>query len=582
MNKYYRKIIGLEKHFLLLKFIFNYFKYNYKKINSVFIKKKSLEIIYKFLPYKYLYKIWISKIENKKLILQLTEVNFDYYIFIFSDNNIITLNRTIKSILNQKGSNVKIFVVNYENDKKFDNLETNDFNFINKNQVNESIYELIINNTNGYTFFLRNGDILRDDSLSIISTYISKDLSIDIIYSDEDFIIDNIRNYPYFKPDWSPETFYTNNYLNNLTIFKNKKILDVILLCEINEFIYNYELIMKLYLSGSNIIHLPIILVHTLYKKLYQDIVNYNKRVVISSFKNEIIVETIDSKYNFIRFKKLETPLVSIIIPTKNQYLLIKSCIESILNLTKYKNFEIIIMDNESTDYQTINFFDQIKSQNSKFIKYFKHNEPFNFSEINNRGVKYSNGDILLFLNNDTEIIQSDWLDIMVEYSCLENIGVIGAKLLYPDYTIQHSGVILGMGGIAGHAHKNIKQNEKNYHYLNPIKNYLAVTGACMMIKRNIFIDVEGFNENLKYSYNDIDLCLKVYRKGFRNLIINEVELIHYESKSRKLEDNPVKLERLKIESDYMIENYKDFIDYDPYFNINLSKKEGKFLFNLF
>lgn len=275
-----------------------------------------------------------------------------------------------------------------------------------------------------------------------------------------------------------------------------------------------------------------------------------------------------------IAYDVLQEDLVSVIIPTKNGYEDLKTCVDSIIEKTSYSNYEIIIADNGSTDPKMQELFAEYKHQlKDRFIVELI-DIPFNYSRINNLAAEKANGKYFLFLNNDTEVIEPDWMTVMVSYAQFDRIGCVGAKLFYPDDTTQHAGVLLGIGGVAGHALNNYDRTHCGYFGRLVIDvNYLAVTAACMMVKAADFNAVNGFDETLEVAFNDVDLCLKVYELGRYNVYAHQAELYHFESKSRGYEDTPEKQRRFAGEIKKMQDKWPAYIAHDPFYNDNLTKE---------
>lgn len=270
-------------------------------------------------------------------------------------------------------------------------------------------------------------------------------------------------------------------------------------------------------------------------------------------------------------------PLVSIIIPTCNAKELVRACIDSILNKSTYTNYEILLVDNNSDDSESLRYFNQL-SEHPK-ITLLTYNKPFNYSAINNFAAKQANGEVLALVNNDIEVISPDWLLNMVSHVMREDIGCVGAKLLYSDKRIQHAGVVMGYGGGAGHGHKYFPGDHHGYmNRLIATQNYSAVTAACLLIKQNDFWAVEGLNEeSLAIAFNDVDLCLKVQQLGRRNLYCAEAVLYHHESVSRGYEDTPEKVQRFENELNYLKSTWQDTILSDPAYNPNLTLRRENF-----
>jgi GT2 family glycosyltransferase len=419
-----------------------------------------------------------------------------------------------------------------------------------------------------------------------------------LIYSDEDKINSlGKRVDPYFKPDWNPDLLLSQNYICHLCC------INVDLVREISGFRKGYEgcqdwdLFLRAteLLNENEIFHIPEILYHwrkgggsTASGAKAKEYVFENSIKTIESAldrrKIEAEVELSDESNNYIRIKynisKIQ-PLVSIIIPTRDYLKYLRVCIEGILTGTSYENFEILILDNESKDKSTLDYFDQLS--NDERIRIIKTPGKFNYSKINNLGVTYAKGELLLFLNNDIEPISDNWLTEMVSHGIRPEIGCVGAKLLYPNDTIQHGGVVLGLGGLAGHAFKSFPMDHSGYkNRLCLVQNYSAVTAACLLVKKKLFEQVGGFNEeNLQVAFNDVDFCLKVREQGFRNLWTPFALLYHFESASRGDDLSPKKLKRFNKEAEYMKKTWKNELSFDPAYNSNLTLDREDFSLGL-
>jgi GT2 family glycosyltransferase len=264
-------------------------------------------------------------------------------------------------------------------------------------------------------------------------------------------------------------------------------------------------------------------------------------------------------------------PLVSIILPFKDKPEYLQRCLDSIMK-SSYRNFEILLISNNSEEKETFSVVNEFLQQDAR-IKFHEYNQPFNYSAINNWGASQANGDYLLFLNNDTEVINFDWIEAMLEQAARQQIGAVGAKLLYSDKTIQHAGVILGIVGVANHAFRHLPNEQHGYFgYSNVIRNYSAVTAACLMLQAIKFWEVDGFDEeHLAISYNDVDLCLKLLKKGYRNVYTPYARLYHYESVSRESDKQAPEGERFSGEKEFMLKKWGNLIKNDPYYNTNLT-----------
>jgi len=267
-------------------------------------------------------------------------------------------------------------------------------------------------------------------------------------------------------------------------------------------------------------------------------------------------------------------PKVSVIIPNKNAYSLLKNCLDSIFARTLYPDYEIVIAENNSDDPKTLAYYKEL--QKTGYVKVVDCSGPFNFSAINNKAAKEASGELLLFLNNDIEVISPDWMNQMAMLAVRDENGCVGAKLLYPDNTVQHAGVVIGTGldRVASHAFWRLGMDDPGYMMKMAFANdVMAVTGACLMVRKEIFDQVEGFDENLAVAYNDIDLCMKVYSLGKTNVFQPAAELTHFESISRGSDESDEKRQRLVKEAGIFKEKWKDLLEKgDPYYNPNFSK----------
>ena len=272
---------------------------------------------------------------------------------------------------------------------------------------------------------------------------------------------------------------------------------------------------------------------------------------------------------------------MSIIIPTRDSLELTRNCVNSVLERTSYSNYEILILDNQSTEPDTLSWFKAV-SKHEK-VRVIRYNHPFNYSAINNFAVTQAAGEYVCLLNNDTEVIAKAWLSNMLCEALKPNAGCVGAKLYYADDTVQHAGVILGLWGLAGHSHKNFSRFEAGYQnrLLCP-QQYSAVTAACLLVKKSIYQEVSGLNEKqLTVAFNDVDFCLKVLKRGYQNYWTPHAELYHFESKSRGKEDTPEKKERESKEVEFMKLAWCELLESDPAYHRHLAKNAEDFSLNL-
>jgi GT2 family glycosyltransferase len=263
-------------------------------------------------------------------------------------------------------------------------------------------------------------------------------------------------------------------------------------------------------------------------------------------------------------------PLVSIVIPTRDKVELLRMSIGSILSKTPYEPFEILVIDNGSVDKETTDYLAEVG--NTPRIRVLPYPRPFNFSAINNFGARQAKGTLLALLNNDIEVLGPDWLTEMVSFAAQDEVGCVGAKLYYPNRTIQHAGVILGLGGVAGHSHKYFPPYDAGYFgRLKLVQNFSAVTGACLVVRKDVFFEVGGLDEKLTVAFNDVDFCLKVREAGYRNVWTPFAELCHHESLSRGYEDTLERVERFRGEINFMKKKWGEALYCDPFYSPHLT-----------
>ncbi|MCC5450269.1 glycosyltransferase family 2 protein [Rheinheimera sp. UJ51] len=447
-----------------------------------------------------------------------------------------------------------------------------------------------------YFIFLQEGDLLKPETLSILSKQLSVSAS-DIIYADHDLLnADGMRVAPRFKPDWSPDFLMHHNYIG--MAFTVKAQLLQHLMTDNNWFLQHHYCLLLAAVKriapdkrAEHIKHLPMILFHQAQKNLK---LGYTSAMLASVKKhlqdlakqnNEQLLKVTKGKSDLLFHLHYAIPkpwpLVSLIIPTRDALELTRTCVNSILYLTQYPHYEIIIVDNQSSDPETLDWFTQI-NQHEK-VRVIHYDKAFNYSAINNFAVSHAKGSVIGLVNNDTEVINKEWLTEMLQHACRPEIGCVGAKLYFFDDTIQHAGVILGLWGLAGHAHKHYLKFDKGHQSrLLSVQNFSAVTAACLLIRKSVYEEVGGLEEyHLTVAFNDVDLCLKVKQAGYRNLWTPYAELYHYESKSRGKEDTPEKKAREQGEISYMQQKWPSEIAHDPFYNPNLTRSREDFSINL-
>lgn len=427
-----------------------------------------------------------------------------------------------------------------------------------------------IHETNGDIIcFLENHDVLEPDAFYEIVKRFNEDETIDIIYTDEDKITkDRCYLDPQFKSDFNLDLLRCNNYINHLFAVK-RNIVD-----QINIDTFNYDFVLRCIEITQNVSHISKVLYHCHEHgiDICSDIHALESHLV--RMHEEGKVESIDQPgYYKTTYNVKDDSLISIIIPNKDNVDTLKKCLLSIFNKSTYDHFEIIIVENNSTDKNTFDFYEFIQRMNENIKVVYWKGEGFNYSSINNFGVKYANGEYLILLNNDVEVITPDWMERMLGTCQRKNVGIVGTKLFYPDHTIQHCGIILKLGGIAGHMFKNKPEEYSGYFNRAVLQQDVsAVTAACMMVKKDVYEEVGGMDEKLAVAFNDIDFCLKAREKGYLIVLDPNINLFHYESKTRGEENSLEKYERFTKETTLLKEKWKDVFEQgDPYYNHHLS-----------
>jgi GT2 family glycosyltransferase len=439
--------------------------------------------------------------------------------------------------------------------------------------------------TGDFIVLLDHDDLLSADALYENAIVVNRRPEVDVIYSDEDKV-DEVgrRSDPYFKPDWAPDTLLARNYISHLGVYRRDLIQAIGGFRVGFEGSQDYDLVLRATEQTDRIAHIPRVLyhwrIHSQSSAGTRDQKNYAldaaTRALTEALERRgeparVIHDEVRLGLYTVRYEITKPGKVSIIVPTRDHGDDVDRCFRSLFERSTYHDFEIILLDNGSADPESLRVFGKWLALEPERVKLVEHNVPFNFSEINNFAVSRSSGEYLLFLNNDTEIITEDWLEAMIEQAQRPSIGAVGAKLLYADKTVQHAGVIIGLGGVAGHSHKYFPADDPGYFYtLQTVNNFSAVTAACLMVRRDVFEQVGGFDEGLAIAFNDVDLCLRIRDAGYRNIYLPHVNLYHHESKSRGAENTPEKMARFLGEQQVMRERWKTDSLPDPYYNINL------------
>lgn len=448
--------------------------------------------------------------------------------------------------------------------------------------ASNSALELV---TSDWVGLLDHDDLLAQHALYCVAKEIARKPDARLIYSDEDKIdVNGRRHEPYFKCDMNIDLFYSHNMISHFGVYQ-KRLLDEIGGFRVGlEGSQDYDLALRCLerIGPEAIAHIPRVLyhwrVHPSSTAASGDAKPYavvaGERALNEHFGRRGIDGSVEGlAYGYrARYRLPEhRPLVSLIIPTRNGVNLLKQCVDSIRIKTTYAPYEIIVVDNGSDEQATLDYLHSQASAGN--IRVIRDDRPFNYSALNNGAIASANGELVGLINNDIEVISDTWLDEMVSLALQPGVGAVGAKLLYPDGKIQHAGVVIGMGGVAGHAHRLFPRDSFGYFSRNAlISSFSAVTAACLIVRKSIYQQVGGLNEaDLAVAFNDVDFCLRIREAGYRNVYTPYAELYHHESATRGTEDNPVKKARFAREVAYMHERWGDLLQRDPAYSPNLA-----------
>jgi GT2 family glycosyltransferase len=437
------------------------------------------------------------------------------------------------------------------------------------------------------------GDELASHALYLVAEELNAHPDADVVYSDEDRVDEaGNRLDPFFKPDWSPDLLTSQNYVSRLAAYRTELVRRAGGFREETRESADYDLCLRCVAGTSpeRIVHLPHVLYHRhaiegsspgmlgakdemqeAGRRALQDFVS--RREPLASVELGLQPAT----YRIRRPLPAKPPLVTLIIPTRDGCALLRQCLDSIRAKTTYPNYEILIIDNQSRDPETLRYFDDLRRSGQAAIVAYDH--PFNYSAINNFAVTHARGELIALLNNDIEVIGPDWLSEMVAQALRPEVGAVGAKLHYPDGSLQHAGVIVGLGGVADHGHRYLPREEPGYFgRAQVVHNLSAVTAACLVVRRDVYLQVGGLDdEHLAVAFNDVDFCLRLRDAGYLNVWTPYAELIHHESVSRGAEDTPEKQAREASEIEFMTRRWGARLSRDPYYSPNLSLDSENF-----
>lgn len=459
-------------------------------------------------------------------------------------------------------------------------------------RISENTNEAIKMATGDYIVFADHDDLLAPNALFECSKALDKDNSIEVLYSDEDKVSMDGKTYfmPHFKPDFNIDLLRTTNYISHLFVVKKDVLNHVGYLNPELDGSQDYDLILRCIEYTKNIHHIPKVLYHW---RAHKDSTAENpesklyafeagERAVRAHYERVGLHAAVSQGESLGLYKTTYAiegqPLISVIIPNKDHIEDLDHCIQAIEKKSSYKNYEYIIVENNSTEPETFEYYNKLEAANKK-VKVIKYKGDFNYSLINNYGVTFAKGDYLLLLNNDTQIINEDCMEQLLGFCMREDVGIVGARLYYEDDTIQHAGVIVGVSGIAGHAFIGNSGTDPGYFgRVICVQDYSAVTAACMMVKKEVYNQVGGLSPELAVAFNDIDFCLKVRRLGKLIVYNPYAQLYHYESKSRGHENTPDKIVRFNREIEIFRHKWSDILENgDPYYNPNFSTDSADF-----
>lgn len=445
--------------------------------------------------------------------------------------------------------------------------------------------------TGEYIALLDHDDTLPEHALYVVARYINAHPSGRLFYSDEDKLLPgNKRSSPYFKSDWNPELILAQNMFSHFGVYETELIRKVGGFRKGFEGSQDHDLILRcVEVAGHDaVVHIPHVLYHwrvipgstssSLSEKPYALMASI---AAVEGFLertgNPGTVTQAVPGTNMLRVRYAmlgAQPKVSIVIPTRDRADILRQCIESVLEKTVYANYEVIVVDNGSIEQRTLDLFKEILIH--KNVRVIRDERPFNFSALNNAAVKLATGEFVCLLNNDIEIISPDWLNELMSHAVRPGNGAIGAALWYPNETLQHGGVLVGIGDLAGHMHHLMPRGHFGYFGRAALaQNVTAVTAACLVVKKSIYEEVGGFDETLAVAFNDVDFCIKVREAGYRNVYTPFAQLYHHESATRGSDHQPETQTRFRREVEIMKERWGSLVERDPFYNPNLATNNG-------
>jgi len=548
-----------------------------KNVESKYLNEESMRKDLKNLAYtpkfSIIFPVWNKSEEMlEKALNSITNQIYDNWEICISDGSTENVKSTREFLLE--------FRDRYPSKVKFSTIDIKGINII------ENSNNALSMATGEYVVFMDCDDEISSNCLLELAKGINTNRDVEFLYSDFDKIDEKGERFdPSFWPDWSPHTLTSQMYTTHITCYKREVIEELGGLVKGTEGAQDWDLVLRYVTRGNwRVIHIPKILYHwrvypgstALANSGAKDWAYENQRYVLERYlkrrklKGEVIEGAYEGSWR-VKFNIINNPKVSIVIPTRDKVEYLKRAVDSIQEHTKYSNYEIIIVNNRSEEEETKEYFKEIGKEGN--IRVVDFDKPFHFGKLYNWVSKKIDGEYMLMLNNDVKVLNDGWLSSMLEWCQLPEVGCVGAKLYYPNGKIQHAGVIVGAGGAAAHSHRLMDGNSFGYEgALVNIRNYLALTGACLMVKRKVFIDIGGFDIQFDPAYQDVDLGIRLYERGLYNVYTPYSQLIHYESISR-FEDKG--LESDEINAIKLRKKWPEYIEYmggrDPFFNDNFS-----------
>lgn len=443
-----------------------------------------------------------------------------------------------------------------------------------------------------YVALLDHDDLLREHALLLVAEALVRAPQAEVVYSDEDKLaIDGLRCDPYFKPDWNPELLLAQNYLCHLVTYRTERVRACGGFRVGFEGAQDHDLALRCTegLAPAQIVHIPHVLYHwrqhagstagrNAAKPYAQEAGLRAVREALARRAMDAQVELDAHGWYAVRLAApVPEPRVSIIVPTRDGSTTLPRCFDSLVGKTRYGAWELLVIDNGSRDPAFLAELQRMASHPQ--VRVQRDDSPFNYAALNNRAVSQVDSEFVVLLNDDTEVLSPDWLSQLVGWAAQPGVGAVGARLWYPDGTLQHAGVVLGIGDVAGHAHRDLQRKDAGSKgRAVTLQNFSAVTAACLAVRRDHYLRVGGMDAaSLAVAYNDVDFCLKLRQVGLRNVWVPTIELVHHESISRGSDRNAARRERCEREAAVMHRRWQPLLARDPAYNPNLSLDSSDF-----